>query len=1073
MTLQEKFWTAAVILLVVLFATGERVAAQATGRLVGRVTDSSGGVMPGANVTTLETGTGTQRSVVTNESGEYVVSGLPVGTYKITIAMSGFNEMVFSGIDLHVGAQVRVDGVLKIADLRQSVEVTATARLIETERGAQENRVLGDQVMLMPLNARDPLELMTLTAGVSNGQISGNRDTAVNYQVEGSTSQNLIYNSPAGIPPIDSVAEFSIKTGIATADSGLGGSVVQVAVRSGTNRYHGSLYDFYRGSFLEARNFFTPPDAPKGRLMRNQAGGSIGGPVLRNRTFFFVNLESRRASTTVVSRVTVPTMDERRGDFRNSGVAVLDPFNGRQPFPGNVIPANRFNSASLTLLSYIPEPNLPGTVNNYFANLDATNNELLTVARMDHNFTSSHRLMAMARSQNADQMQPRDVPGFGGRLFDNKSLSFTARYDAIIGPRWLNQVTVSWLQDDSDTLPELKDKDVTSELGFAATLSANDPAAQNGFPDLYLRGLYRFLEAGRDPSVNSSGTTSISNDLSHTRGDHVFKFGGTVLWARLDQSSVERQRPFIDFRNTHTGAVMGDFLLGTPYSISMDVGGGVAHMTRSYFAGYAMDDWRIKPRLTVNLGVRYELYTVPIERNNRLSTYDFETGGVIVASNNGQLPTSIILPLFSNPNIKPQIPIRSNVDAGLPRGLGKADTNNVMPRTGFAYRFTSDNSTVLRGGYGWFYSPIRMLVRLLGGSRNPPFMLRGRSDNTNKNSILTFQQVADNFGIPTVTGTTIVGVQPDFEDALSQQWNLTLEREIGWGTAVRVSYVGNRATHLPVRIDYNQPKLVSGADGVPTLVTLNPNFASIDVHSSVARSIYHAGEFEVRKQLSQGLSFQVNWTWAKLLSQAEEDNARPQDSYNLDAEWGDASYQRRHIVNMNFMYELPAGPGRAWLESGWLSHVLGGWRLTGVGRFMTGLRYSPNYSTVDADVDIRSGRPDRIGDPNSGPKTPEQWFNISAFALPVAGGSAGLRFGNSARNLVVGPGFRSVDLGLQKQVKVGRHGKLTLRIESFNAFNQVNFDGNSMVVDLTSRAAGSMSATLPAREFQFGLRWDF
>ncbi|MCX6538525.1 MAG: TonB-dependent receptor [Acidobacteria bacterium] len=1072
----------AVLVLMALGIAGH-AAAQSTGRLVGKVADTTQGVLPGATVTVAEVNTGSRRDTVTNERGEYLVNGLPRGVYEVTVEMPGFQKAVVAGVEVHAGGQVRVDAVLKVAGLTDSVVVEARHALVETERGSLENRVLAEQIADMPLNTRNPLELLTLATGVASVnagiageegiiayQVSGSRDGAVNYKVEGNTSENLIDNRAAAVPPIDSVAEFTVKSGVATADSGLGGAQVEVAIRSGTNELRGSLYDFFRGNVLDARNFFTPVDAKKGHLMKNQVGGSLGGPIFKNRTFFFTNVEYRRSRTDKVSLATVPTLEERRGDFRNSGITVLDPFNGRQPFPGNVIPANRFNAASLKLLSYLPEPNLPGVANNYFANLPERDDETLVTVRLDHNLSSKQRLSWLVRWRTRDAFLAGDVPGLGGQIFDDGSHAQTVRHDYIISSRWLNQFSFAWLKDESDVLNELH-RDIVSELGFAKTLGSTLPEAQYGFPDLYLRGLFRFVELGRNPSVNLTETFSLKNDVSYSRGNHAIRFGAEALRARISMSSVERQRPVFEFRNFHTGSVMGDFLLGMPYNILIDVGAGVPEMRRSYFAGYLMDDWRVTPRLTLNLGLRYEFYTVPIEINDRLSAYDFSTGGLVVSSKDGKLPQGM-LPLYVSASSP--IPIRTNQQAGLPRGLRTADTNNFMPRVDMAYRLTENSSTIVRGGYGWFYAPLRLRLPLIGSSRNPPFIMRPSVNNNNHNNPLLFDQVADLVGaVSQPPASQLIGVQSDFEDALSQQWAMSLERLLGASTAVRLSYVGNRGSHLPVRLNYNQPKLVSGAGGVPTLVTLDPKFAAIDVLSSAARSSYHAGELEVRRRLAGGLSLQANWTWAKLLSQAERDNLRPQDSYDLEAEWADASFQRRHVFNVNFVYELPVGPGKRWLQQGALSHILGGWRCTGIARVMTGLRYSPRYSTVDPDIDIRSGRPDLTGDPNSGLHSPQQWFNTSAFSLPMASGPASFRFGNSARNLVVGPGYRSLDLGLQKQVKAGRSGTMTVRIEAYNALNNTNFDGNSLDTDLVSVAAGSLSQAFAPRQFQFSVRFSF
>jgi outer membrane receptor protein involved in Fe transport len=573
----------------------------------------------------------------------------------------------------------------------------------------------------------------------------------------------------------------------------------------------------------------------------------------------------------------------------------------------------------------------------------------------------------------------------------------------------------------------------------------------------------------RPPGIAHTQQYTLNDDVSYIAGNHAVKFGGTIFWGRLDRLAVANLRGQFLYQGTLSGSPMADFLLGIPSSTGQDAGGDIGHMGRQYYAAYLMDDWKLTPHLTLNIGIRYELYTVPLEANNRLSAYNIPLASIVVSSDSGQLPKGVLPQFFGATS---PLPIVSSKTAGLPRGLTNTDSNNWAPRFSFAYRLPFHKSTVVRAGYGWFYSPVRMETRMSQAVNNAPFLARMYFLNDIRFPLLNSLQASAAMGKTTTGGGTLMmqGLEQNFQDLMSQQWNFTIERDLGWNSSARISYVGNRGTHLPVNLNLDQDYVV--IDPVtkrPTLTRLDRRVNPINIQMSAARSWYQSVEAEFNRRFQKGISIQSSWTWGKNISDAETDVSMPQDSFCLRCDRADASYQRRHMAKLNFIYDLPNfHMNRA------LSHALNGWRLTGIGQLMTGVRYTPIYSRVAANADMRAGRPNLAGDPNNAPHTILQWYNTAAFAVPVtaAGSFASLTRGNAARNLVVGPGRALLDLSIRKQFKLSEKIALTYRFEAFNSLNHANF--GAAALDLFLTTAGVISSTSTnARQTQMGLRIDF
>jgi hypothetical protein len=1068
--------TLAELAAVLLVSTHTGFAQSSAGELVGTVRDPSGAVVVNAAVEAREVETGAIRRTATNGRGDYRILELPVGHYEAAVEAPGFKRSVRPGLDVQVEQSLRVDFAMEIGAASETVSITTQAPAIDTEKGTIESRVLSDQMLELPLNGRNPIELMNLNAGVDYGRstnyeaVSGNRDDGSVLNVEGAMSIDVLGRALLPILPLDAVSEFVIKTSIPTADSGLGNSAVSMAVKSGTNLFHGSLYEFWRGTVGNARDFFNPTDVLP-PLVRNQFGGSLSGPFLKNRTFFFVNYELTRQASSTNARATVPTLAYRNGLL---GGSFKDPLNG-QLFAGGQVPASRFDPLSLQMLQDMPLPNQPGTVNNFYTQIPSWGNSSTPILKLDQQLSANQRLMLMARGSFSRGYTPGALPTVGGLFTWGNADAFTARHDWVITPRLLNQASWGFFKNASISYPQLRGVDILSQLGLTAFMPLSS-AAENGFPDVRITGFPNMTDVGSVPGISNQRYFSVTDDLSWVRGNHSLKFGGSVYWLYLRRLAVTLNRGQLLYQGTLSGSPMADYLLGLPSQASADVGGDIANETRRYYAGYIMDDWRITSRLTLNVGLRYELYTIPTEDSNRFGSYDIVTRDLVVSSNSNTLPSGL-LPQFLGGNSP--IPVITTHQAGMPLGFSNTNTTDFGPRFGFAYRLPGARTTVIRGGYGWFYNPIRMDARLIAANNNAPFMALEYYQNVVGKSpvLLNAVQSAANMGVGSTAGATlqINGIARNFPDSLDPQWNFTIERDLGAQFTSRISYVGNRGIHLPVNLNYAQDFVdTNPVTGKPQLDRIERRVNPVEIEEAASRSFYHALQTELRRQFRNGISVQLNWTWQKLLSDAETDQSIPQNSFCLRCDYADAAYTRRHMVKFNFIYDLPLGPGKQFLKHGILSRTIGGWRLTGIGQWETGLRFTPTYSKTGATDDLRAGRPDLIGDPNSGPHLVTDWFNLNAFLIPppLPGGVAGLVFGNSARNLVVGPSLSAVNLSLQKIFKLTERFTLSLRLETFNAFNQTNL--GSPALDLAQITAGVISSTAAAsRQNQIAGRIDF
>ena len=1086
------------------------------GRFSGAVTDASGAAVPQALVTALNSETGLKLSERTNVEGRFVLYPLPPGVYDITARKEGFHTFVISGLKVDVSETVARNISLEVGAMTQSVSVTAEAASIQTDSPSVEATIDRGQIEELPLNGRDFNQLVLLSAGSVDNNTGGNNDfgsVALNgnrtygnaYLVDGTTNTNSYQGTAAAPLSIDLIREFKVYSGVAPAEFGQGGSQITVVTQSGTNRYHGSLFEYYRGTQLEARDPFNTTTSKS--FLRNQFGGTIGGPVRlphydgRDKTFFFYNYEGNRQNQQATRFSSVPLDAMWSGDFSAllPGIQLRDPLiSGRPNIPGNrldqYLGGARIGKTAVALRPYFGSPTQPGTGNNQVANVDQANSANQFTVRGDQMLPQHQNLGVRYTQSHSGGFLPNflGTPGVGRtEPLDNEN--GTLVWTAALGTRTVSELHLGAMKYGDVTSYTAGDMPTAVSLGIAGFTSINPaipPLPQMSFSGT---GAPTNIKFGDTASFGEAALSMIQNiytvteSVSRVAGNHTLKAGYELHrddYNALQQSNAGGQLTFAGSATSanSTGYAFGDFLMGLPSSTSQVPVKPKILLRQTEMAGFAQDDWRVAPRLTLNLGVRYELFLNPYEDRNRLAMFDIKTGGIVVASDNGQLPTSLYLPAvvskLTDANGNWKFPLLSDVQAGFnPRRLLETQTKNWGPRIGFAWQ--AGSKTVLRGGYGIFYSryPIQYLLQTV--AVNPPFA-----------GTFTYSQSIVN-GVPALTinvpysasGTASVspaGIQRDFALPNNQQWNLTVARELGWNTVATLSYIGNKGTHLFRSINANSAYLDPATKTVVRGYSAVYGTSTINFRQSNGDSIYNSMNLELRHRFYKHVIFQGNWAWAKGIDDVGQNvQSALIDVQNLGRDRANSDYVRRHTVNANAVYDLPIGkhqPLGANLPRA-LDTAFGGWKLGGIWHFATGRFLTPSCASAGG---LSNTRPDVVygiqANLPASQRSPLGWFNPAAFAcVPATDPVTGLaRFGNAGRNTIIGPGTNYVDANLAKNIALGSEKRLlTLRVEAFNLLNHPNYANPNLTISTPATVGTITSVLRPMREVQFVARFSF
>jgi outer membrane receptor protein involved in Fe transport len=1041
------------------------IAQRDSGDILGTVRDASGAVLPGVAITITNTGTGLTRTVMTNESGDYVVANLPVGVYNVSARLDGFQTAEANGIRLGFDQRARINLDLKVGAIAETLTVVSQTPLIDTDSSTLGQVMTSQTIEQLPLGRRDFMQLTLLLPGSlppqANStldyfrgavQVNGVREDGNNFMLDGMQNRDDTAGVIVVQPSLDAIAEFKILSSTYAAEYGhAGGAQIAIITKSGTNQYRGSAFGFLRDESLDGRNYFTPDNQDKPEFNLYQMGGSIGGPVFRNKTFFFSNYERRQQDKAIPKATSVPTDAMRAGNFSGRNViydpATLDPVTGtRQPFPNNVIPSNRISPIAAEVTALLPRANQPGAL-NYLGQPLSTDDVHNLLGRVDHKIDDANSLIVRYAFYDNVRFGPyqrfnnTDIPGFGDTFTSKDHVAMVA-WQHLRGSNKVNEFKVGYTSLDEGWVAENQHINYPGMLGIQGL---GDNPRDWGMPVTSISGIGAFGDNSSTPQTRYSWKYELVESFTLTRGAHVFKTGASIAFygQGLDIHSRASFRFTPNFTTnpsdrSRTGDAYADFLLGYPTSTSRVILGaeGEAGNTRTQFYQlYVQDDWEVASRLTLNIGLRYEYNTPYYDANNRRGSFDPETGTVVTA-----------------------------MDPGQSRGLYNTDKTAFAPRLGLAWRVT--DRTVVRSGYGIFYTPENGNSQD-NLSRNPPF----RYGQT-----FTAAPLIPNitYANPYPESLTASGVQSasgiyqDFPSGRVTQWNANVEHQLSLHLAANVGYVGSKGTYLQNGRQINVPRPGPGAiQGRRPY----PQYANISMFCACFPSNYHA--LQAKLQGRWGTSTLLgSYTLSKstdILS-SFYGGGSIQNWYDLEDSRGPSNFDRRHSVVVSFAVDLPFGAGRKFLSDaqGIVNALVSDWNVSVVSQNATGNPLTITLPFDNSNTGVLGDRPNTVAgvDPVPSEQGPGNWINPAAFVAPPQ-----FTYGNAGRNSVTGPGRSQFDLSVIRDVGLNGERQLQLRFEVFNLFNRANFFNPGTA--LGTAQFGRISQAYDGRNVQIGARFTF
>ncbi len=1060
--------TLVVGLSVVSLGVSPGFAQSAAGRLVGTVQDQQGAVLVGATVVVTNLETQLKRRTVTDHAGSYIVPELPPGWYSISVSHRGFKTATVPRVELQVNQKVRLDFTLAVGEVAESLTVQSTEVHLETETASLGQVIDEKKIEDLPLNGRNFLQLATLAAGsvpiqnirtstalaisgrILAVNIAGDRDDANSYLLDGVEMRQPWIGTPSLLPSTDALQEFKIQRHMFSAEFGQAARIINMSTKSGSNAIHGTVYEFIRNDKLDARNFF---DAERPPFKRNQFGFTVGGPIVKNETFFFGNYEGLRERRTNTLIGNFPSRAHLAGDFSDLPPgAIVDPLT-KEPFPNNRIPEERMSTVAKNYRQYIPVPNrsVPGA--NFVTSPARKNDFDQFMVRVDHQFSMADSLFGRYTFFDSLLTIPGLAPLFGQRD-PLKGQNLAIQETHTFGPRLINVVRFGYNRGVIGNFIENADRDLGSELGFK---NLDNRPEDFGLPTMRIAG---FSTMGQF-FLNQGSTSQLFqfNDVLYlSRDRHAFALGGDIRYQKFDVSATLFRQGFAIFVGAFTGHPTADFLLGLPIVDLYIKGASGGNLRSTSYNFFLQDDWKVTSNLTLNLGLRYEYNSPWRDTQDRQGFFDTSVpGGVIrLVRDPRDFNFNSTSPLITHGGVRP--------------GVVDPDRNNIAPRFGFAYDWGS--KLVIRGGYGIFYSALAA-NEFTFTTNMPPNTISPR---------LPFPPFLDALFPDTsdpnlsLEGISPFSIDPHAQRPYVQQWDLSLQTTLGSRILLEVSYSGSKGTHLWERVNINSANLPEDPENITPIQTRRPfpHFGDILTANFRENSNYNALQVRVENRLSHGLTFLLSYTFSKSIDTASSGffTTSHQDRTNLDAERGRSNFDVRHNFVFSHTYELPFGKGRPFLShaTGVLGQLVSGWQINGIVSLLSG---EPFSIRVDGDNAAIGGfyqpRANRLADGNLPPdqRTPERWFDTSAFATPLRG-----TFGNSGRNIIDGPGTALYDFSLFKNIDVGERLRVQFRAEFFNSLNRVNFDPPNNFVN-AGAAFGRITSARPAREIQFGLKLIF
>jgi len=1101
--------------------------------LSGTVFDPQQKAIPGAAVQLISDNTQASRSVNSNEQGLYQFTALLPGTYKLTVQAPGLTSLTKS-VTLEVGQQMTLDISLTLSSLNTSVDIkTDTPNILRTTDASVGEVVEPTSVRNLPLNGRMLIDLVLTVPGAheSHGaqagdmsalywrpgqrsavSIGGNRPNANYFLLDGASNTDPTFNTLNLSPSPDSVQEFKVQTGSYTADmGGAGGGQINIVTRTGTNEFHGTGYEFLRNDALDAKTFNEMGD--DNHLVRNNFGASLGGPIFRNKSFFFVNYEGLRHTKSDTMISTVPTEEEINGDFSMSGTTIYNPFSShanpnfdptkpvspsnpqiiRDAFQGNVIPQNLIDPKALQFLQqYTPRPNMdmgmngcgmtmmgvPTVVgagvdcNNY---LDVRNEHHVTdqaTFRFDQILKRGDNLFGRYSFSSERGFIPQNLPGFGA-LHDNLSQHAVVGWNRLISPTLVNMAAISFSRLSMHRSSENSESnDIVSQLGIQGVGFGGQGAY--GAPWFNVQGYSGMGDTFIATPMHAWDTVLEARDsVNWQLGRHSIKFGGSFRYFIWPMWGFFQNRGYYQFTNGFTtqtatndgtGSALASFLLGLPAVKQRQAGIPQMQLRQWYADAFVQDSFQITRNTTIQLGLRYEFMS-PLRDIRYANTNLTFVNGVPFVFIGGQ--------------------------QGFPEGLTYANKLNFAPRAGISHSIPK-HGVVLHAAFGIFFTPVDMNT-WCNQRHNVPFVFPETQQSDNFTPAAGIVATHFNFG-PAVLGVTTVSfaaVEANPPPQYIQQWSASIEKSLGQEMTLELGYLGSHGVHLqrshlinnapagPGAIGPRRPfKTLSFLPGMvlPDNITIaNTTFpvSGINLLENSAQSWYEAGYVNVRRRLSKGWTFLANYTYSKNLSDAPDfrspmfESAAPQDNSRLFLEKGPAC-DIRHRFSLSTVYDLPSLS-----RSGFLGAVTKNWRLAALYQAQTGFPFTISVFGDTANAGTLLGenpiRANYTGQPvfGSGTGTADRWFNPAAFSTPAA-----FTFGNAGRNSVYGPGLQTLDLALQREFAITETVNIQLRAEAFNALNHTNLGTPNRFVN-TPQFGTITEAATPGREIQLGVRLSF
>jgi Carboxypeptidase regulatory-like domain len=1083
------------------------IAQSVSGTILGTVTDSSGAIVAGAKVTIINEGTALTRTVTSDSNGEYTAPSLPTGHYTVMTEMTGFKALALSNIEVGVDQRVRINLKLDVGAMTESVSVKAETPLVQTSSSELGTTVTSQQIEALPLNGRNFVNLTRSLPGVLRGipgsnidgagslawrasasfSANGQRARDNNFMLDGVDNNETWLQTVVIFPSVDALDEFKLQTSTYSAEYGRSlGGVVNLQIKSGSNSLHGSGFEFHRNDAFDANNFFNnKANRGKPEFTQNQFGGTLGGAVFRDKTFFFGDYQGHRELQGQTFLSTVPSVAMRGGNFSELTRLIYDPQTG-QPFPGNAIPDNRIDPVARAILSQLyPEPNTPGTrqssngqtISNYLINPIKERQDNQFDVKVDHNLSSNNRFFTRYSFQKTHRLQPATLEhGDAGATFgagdgNIKAQSVAFNDTHTLSSSWLNEFRFGW--------SSIKFFMTSIDYGASPAAAVGIPGVNfspvtSAMTQLNFQNIRNLGANSNQPLITNQNDFQIFDNVTRTAGKHTLKAGGSLtLRSREIQNSdnIVGQFQFNNNQtsncagqptgctvNSATGFDVASFLLGlTSQKIrnlsGITTSGEILTYTekRPEYSLYFQDDWRATPKLTVNLGLRWDVYPPWIEVDDRQSNFDVTNGRFVIASDDAEM---------------------GGVHVG--RYLQTYSKRDVGPRFGFAYDLNGDGKTLVRGGFGlfWNFSP--------GGTssskaQNQPFLqstaLTPTPTGYGSNLLLRTGLELPTGVNPNASpaGNTRSAFDLNFRDAYARQWNVNVQRGLSTNYMVEAAYVGSQGRQMVLKVDVNQAPPVVGVTDANVnrpFIQADPLLRTVSQAQSIGEVDYNGLLLKFQRRFANNFSFLNSYTFGKSMDFASDNESLIANAYDLQYDWGPSAYDVRHTFSSSWVYELPLARDK----------LYGGWQVSGILYLRGGLPLTI-AQTQNVQSTGTGNRPNRICDGNLSNPTIDKWYDTACFVrTPDITGT----FGDAGRGIIRGPGSFNIDASLTKNTKIG-NVSTEFRIEAFNLLNHPQFANPNTTFD--NAAGGTITAMLSSpscslcgtteRQVQLGVKVRF